>query len=268
MPGQRCGWRFAGRAHPRTGSPPPETVRFGRSWVRLAPWRGDDRVGHLVTASGAPLDAAAVGECLERLRALGYRSVLTSAMAEREQPVFAEQGFVVRERLHLLSLELGDEPMPSTKVVVDTVGRDEYDDVLALDRRAFTPFWRLEAGGLRDALVATVACQFRATRDDAARADSRTGRRVSRRSTRITGYAITGWAGTDAYLQRIAVDPCEHGNGYGRALVDDALHFAWREGAHRVFVNTQADNDRALALYEARGFRLRPPGLSVMERAL
>ena len=65
--------------------------------------------------------------------------------------------------------------------------------MLALDDLAFAPFWRLGALGLRDALDATPVRQFRATRSDT--------------EPTLTGYAITGRAGDQGYLQRIAVHP-------------------------------------------------------------
>jgi GNAT superfamily N-acetyltransferase len=213
-----------------------------------------------VTASTAPLADAAVAQCIDRLREVGYRSVVTNAMAEPEQSAFVAHGFTVRARLRLLSLELRAEPVISTPIRVDHVGRHEHDRVLALDEAAFDASWQLGPIGLRDALDATPTRQLRASRGPGGR-DDHTG-------PELTGYAITGKAGTDGYLQRIAVAPDAQGHGYGRALVDDALHFLWREGADRAYVNTQLDNDRARTLYESCGFSLRPNGLCVLERSL
>ena len=126
--------------------------------------------------------------------------------------------------------------------------------MLALDDLAFAPFWRLGALGLRDALDATPVRQFRATRSDT--------------EPTLTGYAITGRAGDQGYLQRIAVHPETRRLGIGHALVADAMHWLWRQGVTRSFVNTQLENDAALALYESFGFHILPTGLAVMGRAL
>jgi ribosomal protein S18 acetylase RimI-like enzyme len=124
--------------------------------------------------------------------------------------------------------------------------------VLALDDAAFEPFWRLGPLGLRDALDATPVHQFRATRANDA----------------LTGYAITGRAGNQGYLQRIAVHPDAQRQGWGTALVADAMHWLWRHGAVRAFVNTQFENVAARSLYESFGFAALPAGLAVLGRSL
>jgi ribosomal protein S18 acetylase RimI-like enzyme len=224
-----------------------------RRAARLAPWRGDPAVAHLVVAPDAVLTAADVAGYVERARAQGYRGIVTGAMSEREAAPFVAHDFAIYERLHLLAAELHEEP-PSPEVTITHVRRREHDTVLQLDAAAFTGFWRLGPIGLRDALEATPARQFRAAR--------------SASDGRITGYAITGLAAPHGFLQRIATDPTAVRSGIGRGLVLDAFRYLWPRGATRVLVNTQLDNKPALALYDACGFELLPHGLTVMERAL
>ncbi len=137
-------------------------------------------------ASTSPLADDAVAQCIDRLQALGYRSVLTNAMADPEQSPFLAHGFTVRARLRLLSLELRSEPACSTEIRVEPVGRHEHDRVLALDEAAFDPFWQLGPIGLRDALDATPTRQLRATHapGDGERRAARSGRRRRRRRRR------------------------------------------------------------------------------------
>jgi ribosomal protein S18 acetylase RimI-like enzyme len=236
----------------RSGRPSP-TLRFDRASAQLSPWRGDPDVAHLVIAPDAPIGVAEVGACIERARAEGYRGIVTGAMNDREALPFAAHDFAVRERLHLLSADLREEPAPP-EMTITRVRRREHDAVLALDAAAFAGFWRLGPIGLQDALGATPARQFRAARGPSADV--------------ITGYAITGLAAPNGYLQRIATDPRVMRRGVGRALVTDVFRYLWRHGATRVFVNTQLDNAPALALYDACGFELLPQGLSVLERPL
>jgi ribosomal protein S18 acetylase RimI-like enzyme len=81
-------------------------------------------------------------------------------------------------------------------------------------------------------------------------------------------YAITGRAGRQGYLQRVAVHPDGRRSGWGRSLVVDALRWLRRHDARRALVNTQWTNDAALALYESCGFRRMPVGLCVLDRSL
>jgi ribosomal protein S18 acetylase RimI-like enzyme len=230
-----------------------QTLRFGDAWARLAPWRGGGHIAHLVVAPDAPLSGAAVLDCVERARAAGYDEVLTSAMGPEEGEPFVEARFTVRERLHLLTQEMSGEPrLPELPVTRAT--RRDRPAVLALDDLAFTAFWRLGALGLRDALDATPVRQFRATR--------------SHTEPAVTGYAITGRAGNQGYLQRIAVHPSARRRGLGQTLVADAMHWLWRQGVVRSYVNTQLENEAALALYESFGFQLLPSGLAVLGRSL
>jgi ribosomal protein S18 acetylase RimI-like enzyme len=120
--------------------------------------------------------------------------------------------------------------------------------VLAVDEAAFSPPWRLDLTGLREALLATPSVRFRVAQVDG----------------RIVGYAVAGRAGWRGYLQRVAVHPGHTDRGLGRALVVDALDWLERRGARRCVVNTQEGNAAALHLYEALGFRPEPAGLDVL----
>jgi ribosomal protein S18 acetylase RimI-like enzyme len=246
----------------RSASGAVQTLRFGRAWARLGPWAVDPGVARLVTSSDAPLDTDAVARCTHRAAESGYRGVVTSALTDRETLPFLELGFAVHEQLHLLTAEVTGEltaqrdgrPVAAPGSVVTRVRRREHDAVLALDAASFASDWRLGRAGLRDALSATPERQFRASRDP--------------RTDAITGYAITGVAGSHGYLQRLATDPAHRRAGIGRALVLDAFAYLWRHGARRASVNTQHHNVAALALYRSCGFELEPTGLHVLERAL
>jgi ribosomal protein S18 acetylase RimI-like enzyme len=230
-----------------------QTLRFGDSWARLGPWRGGGRIAHLVVAPDAALTGAAVRDCVRRARDAGYDEMLTSAVGPGEEEPFVEASFTVRERLHLLALDHFEEPEPPDRPIARASRRDR-PAVLALDDVAFNPFWRLGPLGLRDALDATPVRQFRVARGP--------------ERGEMIGYAITGYAAGQGYLQRVAVHPSIRRGGWGRALVADALVWLWRRGATRAFVNTQLDNDAALALYESFGFHVLPAGLAVMGRSL
>ena len=84
----------------------------------------------------------------------------------------------------------------------------------------------------------------------------------------VGGYAITGRAGRQGFLQRLAADPDAFGGGIGSALVLDALRWADHHRVRRLLVNTQFENHRARELYERLGFRPTGTYLMVLSREL
>jgi ribosomal protein S18 acetylase RimI-like enzyme len=74
------------------------------------------------------------------------------------------------------------------------------------------------------------------------------------------GYAVLTWGfdlefgGRDAFLTELYVRPEQRRNRLGRALLDEALRVAQREGAGAVHLGVYPENAPALALYRAAGF--------------
>ena len=120
---------------------------------------------------------------------------------------------------------------------------------MEVDGQAFDQFWRFDSWSLREARRATPSNRWAVTVD----------------AGRITGYAVTGRAGSRGYLQRLAVDPAQQGNGIGSSLVHDCLGWLHRRGANMALVNTQERNVRALQLYERMGFVRQREGLFVLQ---
>lgn len=228
-----------------------QTLRFGESWARIAPWRGGGGAAHLVVGPEATATSDVIRRCVDQARRSGYHSVLTSAVGAAGADAFVAAGFEVRERLHLLALELVGEP-PPPGLPTEKAGRRDRAAALLVDDASFDGFWRLGSAGLRDAIEATPVSRFR----------------VARSGRLVVAYAITGSAGDQGYLQRIAVDPSVRREGWGRALVADGLCWLWHHGCTRAFVNTQLHNDAAVALYESFGFRRLPDGLCVLGRPI
>jgi ribosomal protein S18 acetylase RimI-like enzyme len=228
-----------------------ELITEDGSRLRIGPWRGSTSIGHLtVLGDDVPTSPAAVAVALSRLAAQGYERVHTGALPELAIGAFLDAGFTVEERLHLLSHPLGEVarvPRGATR----RARRSDRDAVLALDHAAFEPFWRLDAAGLEEALVATPVSRFRVTVEGG-----------------VTGYAVFGWAADRGYLQRLAVHPDAWGRGLGELLVRDGLRWLKRRGAHTALVNTQERNSRGLRLYQRLGFVLERHGLVVLHRAL
>jgi ribosomal protein S18 acetylase RimI-like enzyme len=182
------------------------------------------------------------------MRAEGYREVVTNALAPAASAAFVDAGFVVRGRLRVLVHDLAGLPPASHRT--RRARRVDREAMLDTDAAAFDEFWRLDDHALREAARATPSSHLRVS------------------SGAIDGYALFGRAGSDGYLQRLAVRPQAQGLGLGRALVNDGLLWLYARGAQRVYVNTQNENDRAYTLYERAGFVRLPVGLCVLGRAL
>jgi len=226
-------------------------VRRGGERLRVGAWRGDESIAYMAPATDRPPSAALVREACTVLAQRGYREVLTAALAPAERAGFLAAGFEVRDSLHLLAHDLREIPDPPD-ANMRRGWRFDRAAALAVDHAAFPPFWRLDAGGLREALTATPSSRFR----------------VGIADHRVVGYAVTGRAGSRGYLQRLAVDPHLQGLGLGRALVADSLRWLRRRGVTNAVVNTQVENERALHLYLRIGFRLQPSGLEVLGRTI
>lgn len=230
---------------------PTRSPSIGDDRLRIAPWRGDPTTAYLVARTGRP-SPLALARCLEQLPGHGYRAALTPALSPADQGPWLANGFVVHERLHLLSRAIGPEVLEPTATELRRGKRRDRVRVLEVDGAAFPAFWRLDDAGLDDAISATPSARFRvATLDD-----------------EVVGYAVTGRAGTRGYLQRLAVDPVVQRRGIGADLVADALRWLRRWSAREVLVNTQIDNAAAVALYERLGFRRLDEGLAVLQRDL
>jgi ribosomal protein S18 acetylase RimI-like enzyme len=228
------------------------TLTIGRQRVRVGPWHADPDIAHVSLIPHAPAPTTDdLRTCIDRVRSLGYRAVLTSALDSSEAPAFLAAGFVERDRLVVLSHDLSgreDRPRTDPPIVLRRARRGDRHACLALDSEAFPPFWRMDEGGLADARSATPTSRFR----------------VAVSSGNLLGYAVTGRSGSQGFLQRLATNPAHWRHGIGTALTLDGLRWCARRRVTAVFVNTQVTNDAALSLYEHLGFRTTPNDMVVL----
>ncbi|MBV6508354.1 MAG: hypothetical protein JJLCMIEE_01414 [Acidimicrobiales bacterium] len=221
-------------------------MAWGRDRFRVGPWHGEAHVAYIsLQPESPPPSVDGVRTCMDHLVERGYTSALTSALNDTEQPAFVRAGFVPHEALYVLAHDLHDVPGEITHRL-RRARRSERHEVISLDNMAFDHFWRLDQVGLDEALAATPVARFRVAVDEA-----------------VAGYAITGRAGINGYVQRLAVHPAHQRVGIGRALVVDALDWLRRRGARLALVNTQKTNAAALGLYERLGFVRQPSELTV-----
>lgn len=224
-----------------------EHLQCGTDRLRVAPWRVDSTVAEITSVTTSqPPKADSIQQALRLLAMRGYRAVVTNALTQVESRGYVAAGFTVHERLHLLAHDLDNLPKP----VLHGTRRGRVKDraaVLGVDASAFEPFWRLDERGLIDAITATPKSRVRVNR-----------------GPKVSGYAVTGAAGSRGYLQRLAVHPDQQGHGIGSTLVIDCLNWLKRRRCQIAMVNTQEVNEGALRLYQRLGFSLRPGGLAVL----
>jgi GNAT superfamily N-acetyltransferase len=68
-------------------------------------------------------------------------------------------------------------------------------------------------------------------------------------------FRLSVWNGTeDAWLEDLFVREPARGEGYGRMLVEAAVERARTRGCSRIQLETNQNNQGAIALYEAAGF--------------
>jgi ribosomal protein S18 acetylase RimI-like enzyme len=230
-------------------------LRAGGRSLRLAPWPADGRTAQLSIVPGdvAPTRAT-LRAALQEAAAAGYAAAVTAALGSAERPAFTEVGFEPLAWLHLLERDLGDVPAPPADgPELRRVRRSDWSVVATVDSRAFPPFWHLGKAGIAEARHATPSNRVRVA--------------VSATGT-ITGFAVCGRSGARGFLQRLAVEPDAQGRGIGTTLALDGLRWMQSRAATSVLVNTQVDNERALALYRRLGFRLLDEKLAVLGRSL
>ncbi len=180
----------------------------------------------------------------------GYREVVTNALGPGASLPLVDFGFAVRGRLHLLVHDLAGLPAQTHRT--RRAARSDRASLLEADAAAFDEFWRFDALDLREA----------------ARATPRAHTRVAPAAHEPHGYGLFGRSGIAGYVQRLAVAPEAQHQGLGHALLVDGLRWLRAHGANCAYVNTQEDNERALALYLRSGFRQLPVGLNVLGREL
>ena len=224
-------------------------VYFGRDRAQIGSWKSSPKTANLVPfPAKEQLPVLSVTRLVDAAMDRGYTSAYTAAMNPDQAEPFLSAGFAVHEELYLLRRPL-DEEVDTDRSSTRRARRTDWDAVLELDALAFDDFWQFDRASLADAIKATPRHRFHVTR-----------------TTPLFGYHVTGLAGSNGYLQRIAVHPDAQRQGWGTRLVNDALRWAQRSGATIAHVNTQMVNERAVALYERCGFTLAPHRLLVLYR--
>jgi len=237
------------------GAAPATLLHVGEYVARVRPWPGEPGAVQLVTVDQSSPPVEVVRRWLDELTEAGVRTVRTGALGPTVTEPYLENGFGVRQELALLHHDLSGvrgRVVPCESLMLRRGRNADLVAAAHLDGRAFGPLWAMDVTGIADARVATPHHRFRIAAD----------------GVDVVGFAVSGRAGRHGYLQRLAVDPAQQGRGIGRALTMDALRWARRHRCASVLVNTHVENEVALGLYDALGFRRMSYGLVVLERVL
>jgi ribosomal protein S18 acetylase RimI-like enzyme len=181
---------------------------------------------------------------------------LFAAAAER----FADAGFSVVDTLMLLRADLADTRVvrPRRDATVPLRAR-HHVAAAVVDRAAFGVEWGNGPDDLAEVRHATSVHRARARRAMSP------GSPWAVHRGPVVGFAISGAAGGQGYLQRLAVLPEHQRQGHGRALTVDSLAWMHQRRLSHAVVNTGVDNEPARALYESLGFHAIPDRLVVMQ---
>lgn len=222
--------------------------------ARIVPWPRRPDIAQLVLVDHQMVpDAGDVERWLGDIAARGARTARTNALFPAAAEVFADAGFSPIDTLALLELDLGDAARTSrTGRATRRLRSTDLVQAAEIDRRSFGDDWSNDSESLAEISRATPQHRDRVVREDG----------------RVVAFAISGRAGRTGYIQRLAVDPASRRRGHARTLVDDALAWLGRRSVSTVLVNTAIDNQAALALYRASGFRRLDDPLVLMERAV
>jgi len=227
----------------------PEPIRFRRGWARADARRWNDCIpdGALRLVRGG---SAFLTLCSERLNDLGAPHVFSPPLPASSRRPWEEAGFEEYVPLALMRLELG-ENIPSPDHLVITPPETSLGALLTIDHAAFDEFWRFDRHGMQEAMAATGTARTLQIRGP-------DGEPVA--------FAILGFGHAMSYLQRLAVHPDWQGQQMGRSLTRGAARLARKAGSKAMLLNTQADNQAALDLYESEGFVTLPEPLALLRR--
>jgi len=235
----------------------------------LLTWQADRLLGALLACSEAGpvawvrLAALAtglgVGVWLDRclpvlavaLRREGARMLAWTDAGGWAGPALRARGF--HRSTRLITLVKVDRSLPSTSAPHVGLRPGRVGDVEALvriDHAAFSPPWWLGSRTLQR-LVQESACFL-----------------VAEHGGRCVGYVEARQFRDGAHIGRVVVAPAFQGRGIGGRLLAQALRWLWQQGASRVTLNTQEENQRSRRLYSR--FEFYPLGrrVDVWERLL
>jgi ribosomal-protein-alanine N-acetyltransferase len=124
-----------------------------------------------------------------------------------------------------------------TDVIIAAATRADLDQVVAIEREAFSDPWSPHS--FREALGHPAVFFACARRADAGA---------------ILGYVVGWFVADEGEIANLAVSPAGWGQGIGKALLDGAIVEGTARGAAAMYLEVRDSNARARRLYRSRGF--------------
>ncbi len=227
----------------------PRPVRFRRGWARAEARRWNDVVPdaalRLVRGGSSFLEL-----CSDRLHAMGAPHVFSPPLPAGSRRPWEAAGFVEFVPLAFMRRDLTTQ-LPTPDHLVVATSDAPFEDLLRIDHEAFDDFWRFDRFGMEEAVTATSKTKTLLIRGP-------DGEPIA--------FAVVGIGHAVAYLQRLAVHPDWQNQRMGRSLIRAAARTGRSAGSRSLMLNTQTDNEGAIALYESEGFVTLPEPLAVLRR--
>lgn len=70
----------------------------------------------------------------------------------------------------------------------------------------------------------------------------------------VIGFGISNYAGPEAHLLKLAIDPKFHRQGFGQKLLQHFINLAKTQGAEEMYLEVRVSNDPAIKLYAKNNF--------------
>lgn len=170
-------------------------------------------------------------------RSKATRTLFSTATMAWVTNLLLSAGFRFDTQVITLARLVDQSISPDLSLTIRNMEITDFDSVLALDWLAFSPEWRLDQASLKHAFshsaIATVGVK----------------------SNQVIAYSITNAVFGSGHLNRLAVHSTRWGQGLGEQMLKDLNTRCIEHGITQLTVNTQANNQRSIALYQRAGFR-------------
>ena len=211
-----------------------------RQYVVAGWWRRHTEIGELIEVTAGNRRRELIEKALSVLSDRGARlAVLDFGFDTSERSLITDGGFEVIDRIvEYVRLNCELDEVTNRAVEIRPYRSEDRDALLDLERHSFPWLWWNSADEW-ETYLATPGVEVMIGED----------------SGEIVGYSSFTVRGRSGHLDRLAVRDSRQGNGFGAALLVDALRRMGQAGVGRVALTTQEDNYRSQRLYERFGFR-------------